>query len=215
MSRKPWELAFTAKPAEVAALRRLMRLHLGIWGLHEVVEEAQLCVSELVSNVITHVGPDTPTTLVVSMRGTQLRIEVHDPNTRTVPTKISADADAEAGRGMLLIDALAQRWGVQLFPDHKVTWCELATNLTTPHGHSGSPQVERAERVLNAYRAHEPTKQAGGSRLTAAVTETVAVGIIADLLHWLRAHGHDADEALDRAQTHFEAEAEALTTLRC
>jgi hypothetical protein len=57
MSRKPWDLAFTAEPEEVAALRRIMRLHLGVWGLHEVTDEAQLCVSELVSNVITHVGP--------------------------------------------------------------------------------------------------------------------------------------------------------------
>ena len=32
MSRKPWDLAFTAVPEEVAALRRIVRLHLGIWG---------------------------------------------------------------------------------------------------------------------------------------------------------------------------------------
>lgn len=37
----------------------------------------------------------------------------------------------------------------------------------------------------------------------------MAVDIIADLLHWFHAHGLDADEALDRAQTHFEAESEA------
>lgn len=35
MSQKPWDLAFTADPEEVAALRR-MRIHLGVWGLHEV-----------------------------------------------------------------------------------------------------------------------------------------------------------------------------------
>lgn len=69
MSRKPWDLAFTAEPREVAALRRIMRLHLGIWGLQEVIDEAQLCMSELVSNVITHVGPGTPATLAVSMNG--------------------------------------------------------------------------------------------------------------------------------------------------
>ncbi|MFJ4851950.1 hypothetical protein [Streptomyces sp. NPDC088730] len=36
----------------------------------------------------------------------------------------------------------------------------------------------------------------------------MATGLIADLLHWLRAHGFDVDEALDRAQLHFEAEVE-------
>lgn len=70
MPRKPWDLAFLAEPEEVAALRRLVRIHLGLWGLHELVDAAQLCVSELVSNVITHVGPGTPTTLAVSMKGT-------------------------------------------------------------------------------------------------------------------------------------------------
>ena len=68
MSRKPWDLDFTAEPEEVAALRRLMRLHLGVWGLHEVTDAAQLCVSELVSNIITHVGAGTPATLAVSRR---------------------------------------------------------------------------------------------------------------------------------------------------
>jgi hypothetical protein len=38
------------------------------------------------------------------------------------------------------------------------------------------------------------------------VAEEAAVDLMADLLHWLRAHGCDADEVLDRAQTHFEAE---------
>ncbi|MGW0824198.1 hypothetical protein [Streptomyces sp. NPDC002845] len=39
-----------------------------------------------------------------------------------------------------------------------------------------------------------------------AIVEEAAIDMIADLLHWLRAHGCDADEALDRAQIHFEAE---------
>lgn len=38
------------------------------------------------------------------------------------------------------------------------------------------------------------------------MTEEAAIDIITDLLHWLRAHGCDADELLDRAQTHFEAQ---------
>jgi hypothetical protein len=36
--------------------------------------------------------------------------------------------------------------------------------------------------------------------------EEAAIHVIADLLHWFRAHGRDADQALDRAQMHFEAE---------
>jgi hypothetical protein len=61
--------------------------------------------------------------------------------------------------------------------------------------------------VLDLYRVAMPLHTtAGPSRLNSATAEEVAIDAIADLLHWLRAHGRDADEALDRAQTHFEAE---------
>jgi anti-sigma regulatory factor (Ser/Thr protein kinase) len=160
MARKPWDLAFTAEPAEVAALRRIMRLHLGVWGLHDVTEEAQLCVSELVANVITHVGHGTPATLAVSMSGTHLRIEVHDPDTCALPTLVDADSDAEGGRGMALVDAVAERWGVQLRPDRKVTWCELTTGLSEPNSHRPSRRIARAERVFHLYDVSAPVRAA-------------------------------------------------------
>jgi anti-sigma regulatory factor (Ser/Thr protein kinase) len=208
LTRKLWTLPFAAEPAEVAPLRRVMRLHLELWGLHAVVGDAQLCVSELVSNVITHVGVGTPATLAVSMNDTHLRIELHDPDTRALPTLVSAHDDSEAGRGMALIDALADRWGVQLQAEKKVTWCELATGLPSGDGHSGGTRVNQVEALLSVYRrerAHLLRVTRPGV-LSVAVAQEAAIDIIADLLHWLRAHGCDGDEALDRAQTHFEAE---------
>ncbi|MGW2637319.1 ATP-binding protein [Streptomyces sp. NPDC001348] len=206
MTRKPWDLTFTAEPMEVAALRRAMRLHLGIWGLHEVIDAAQLCVSELASNVITHVGPGTPATLAVSMNGVHLRIEVHDPDTRALPTLLDANVDSEGGRGMALVDAIAARWGVQLRFDRKVTWCELATGLAYPNGHVAGPGVQRAEAVLEFYAgAKRPLDPAPG-RLGKAMAEESVITVITDFLHWLRAHGCDIDEALDRAQTRCDAE---------
>ncbi|QWB25324.1 MULTISPECIES: ATP-binding protein [Streptomyces] len=210
MSRKPWELAFTAEPVEVAGLRRILRLQLGMWGLHDVVDEAQLCVSELVANVITHVGTGTPATLAVSMKGTHLRIEVHDPDTRALPVLRDASTDAEEGRGMALVEAVADRWGVLLGPDRKVTWCELATKLTVPGGHVRTPGVARAEALLDSYAAPQAPLGAGTRRMTSAVAEDTAIAAIADFLHWFRAHGRDADDMLDRAQMRFEAEHGAL-----
>ncbi|TPQ18423.1 ATP-binding protein [Streptomyces sporangiiformans] len=206
--RKPWDLSFLAEPKEVAGLRRTVRLHLGLWGLHELIDAAQLCVSELTSNVITHVGIGTPTTLAVSMSGTHLRIEVHDPDTRALPTLVSANCDSEAGRGMTLIDALADRWGVQLLADRKVTWCELETGLATADGHSGGARVTRAEAVLGLYQAARLPCTTAPNPLSVAIAEEAAIDVIADLLHWLHAHGLDVDEAIDRAQMHFEAEVE-------
>ncbi|OIJ88067.1 ATP-binding protein [Streptomyces colonosanans] len=215
MSRRPWEVAFAAEPEEVAALRRIMRLHLGIWGLHDVVDQAQLCVSELVSNVITHVGHGTPATLAVSMNGTHLRIEIHDPDTRALPALIDADCDAEAGRGMALVDAVADRWGVQLYPDRKGTWCELATRLTSPHGHVGGAGVTRAEALLSLYTASRLPSEPSSSKLRTLITQDMVVDALTDVLHWLRAHGCDADEVLDRAQTRFEVQIEGVGGLPC
>ncbi|MFG2953477.1 ATP-binding protein [Streptomyces sp. NPDC048291] len=209
MSRKPWDLAFTAEPTEVAALRRILRIHLGIWGLQDIANEAQLCMSELVANVITHVGHGTPATLAVSMSGSHLRIEVHDPDTRALPTLIEAGLDSEAGRGMTLVDGLADRWGVQLHPNRKVTWCELATGLSSATGHCDSPRVTRAEMLLGLYGATQRPQSVAPSKLTTAVAEEVAIDVIADLLHWLRAHGCDTEDTLDRAQMHFEVEVDA------
>lgn len=204
--RKAWELPFVAEPEELAGLRRVMRLHLERWGLPHCIDAARLCVNELVSNVIRHVGDGTPTTLAVSMNGTRLRIEVHDPDTRVLPTLRSADTEDEYGRGLSLVDAMADGWGVVLHADSKVTWCELATGLTAPDGHVGEPWVMRAEALLGLYGAVRRPRTDGGTRLTLAVAEEAAIDVIADLLHWLRAHGCDPDEALDRAQVHAEAQ---------
>ncbi|WP_159767834.1 ATP-binding protein [Streptomyces sp. HM190] len=210
--RKPWNVPFVAEPEGVASLRRIMRLHLGLWGLHEVIDAAQLCVSELVSNVINHVGVGTPTTLAVSMNGTCLRIEVHDPDPRSMPTLIEAsdlETESESGRGMALIGAVADRWGVQPHADHKVTWCELATGLTSDSGHAGGVPVARAEAILALYGTARLPQAARPTALTRAIAEEAVSALITDLLHWVRAHGRDAGDILDRAQSRFEAEASA------
>ncbi|MGJ5755580.1 anti-sigma regulatory factor (Ser/Thr protein kinase) [Streptomyces puniciscabiei] len=210
MSRKPWDLPFLAVPQEVAALRRVLRLHLEVWRLPEVTDVAQLCVSELVSNVINHVGLETPTTLAVSMSGSYLRIEVHDPDSRALPTLVQAGLGSESGRGVVLVDAVADRWGVELRADRKVTWCELDTGLPSVCVHTVRPLTTGVDELLNGYRAKKVPNVigAGSDPLTLAAAEEAAIDIIADLLRWMQAHGRNADDVLDRAQTHFEAEAE-------
>ncbi|MFF7142363.1 ATP-binding protein [Streptomyces nodosus] len=209
--RKPWKLPFEAEPEEVSALRRLMRLHLGLWGLQDVIEAAQLCVTELVSNVVTHVGPGTPATLAVSMSGPHLRIEVHDPDTRALPTLMEVACDSEGGRGMALVEATAVRWGVELHADRKVTWCELATESALPWSVDEGPRLRRAEGLLDLYTTERTARvtAVGAHRLSVACAEETAIEIISDLLHWFHAHGRDADEVLERAQVHFETEAGA------
>ncbi|WP_329616060.1 ATP-binding protein [Streptomyces brevispora] len=199
MTRKSWELPFLAEPAEVAGLRRVVRLHLRLWGLPDVVEAAELCVSELVANVIRHVGEGTPSTLEVGMNGTHLRVALRDPDASVLPTLVHAESDDESGRGMALLDAVSDRWGVILGASSKLVWCDLATSLVTPGGHIGGPRIAKGEACLTLYAG------TGGEPAGVAVLEEAAIDLITDLLHWLSVHGRDVDEALDRAQTRFEA----------
>ncbi|MER6181587.1 ATP-binding protein [Streptomyces sp. NPDC001652] len=184
VGREPWVHLFTAQPNELAELRRALRIRLILWGLHDHVDVAQLCVSELVTNVIQHVGEGTPVTLRMALSEPYLRLEVEDPDTRTLPTLLAAGAALESGRGVALVDILSDhRWGVFLQGDSKVVWCELAT-ADVPAAHALS---------------------SGSSALRAVAAEEAAIGVMVDVLHWLHAHGYDTDDVLDRAQTHFEA----------
>ncbi|MDC0769278.1 ATP-binding protein [Streptomyces sp. HD] len=209
--REPWVHKFAAQPSELADLRRMLRLRLIMWGLSDQVDAAQICMSELVTNVIRHVGEGTPSTLRTALNGPYLRLEVRDPDTRALPTLLTVSSALESGRGMAIVDTLTDhRWGVSVRGDSKVVWCELATDAAVACGTTNAPHVTRAGAILDLYGSwqlpREKVPSGRGSGLGAAAAAEAAVGVMADVLHWLHAHGHDPDDVLDRVQTHFEAE---------
>ncbi|MEW2508603.1 ATP-binding protein [Streptomyces sp. NPDC046870] len=107
-------------PATAKAAPEL-RHHLRGYGF-----DVRLCATELLTNVIDHLGEGTPVTVRVG--GTAVgrtRIEVTDPDPRALPVLLPAGETAESGRGLALVDALAERWGVDQGPDRKTVWCEL------------------------------------------------------------------------------------------
>ncbi|MFE7425271.1 MULTISPECIES: ATP-binding protein [unclassified Streptomyces] len=205
MTRRPWELPFLAEPEEVAGVRRLLRLHLRLWGLADVAAAAEICASELVANVIRHVGAGTPSTLAVEMNGTCLRVALRDPDTRALPSLLSAGPHDESGRGLVMLDAVSERWGVILGAESKLVWCDLATPLSSPDGHVNDPRVSKGEACLTLHLG-DAASSLGEGRIRTASQQKAAIGLIVDLLHWLRAHGCDPDEALELAQVRFEAE---------
>ncbi|MEU7025072.1 ATP-binding protein [Streptomyces sp. NPDC046275] len=89
-------------------------------------DELRLCASELLTNVIQHVGEGTPVTVRVTARhaGT-VRLAVTDPDPRVWPVLREAADGAESGRGLGLVEAVAVRWGVEQGPYGKTVWCEL------------------------------------------------------------------------------------------
>ncbi|MGC2997732.1 ATP-binding protein [Streptomyces sp. G35A] len=94
---------------------------------HRVAEAAEHLVAELAANAATHgrlAGRDFR--LALLDRGATLRIEVTDTRGDDLPLCHVPAPDAESGRGLLLVEALADRRGVRLGPvPRKTVWAEL------------------------------------------------------------------------------------------
>ncbi len=88
----------------------------------ECTDSAVLLTSELVTNALKH-GQGSPS-LTVDAGELHVRVEVGDDEPRP-PVRTTADPDAESGRGLFIVDALASAWGVDEQPDGKVVWFEL------------------------------------------------------------------------------------------
>lgn len=100
-------------PRSAGRARALLRKQLFMWEVRdEVAETAELLLSELVTNAIRHAR--TPAGRDIGVRLARydgmLRVEVADANNHR-PEPRSADADEEGGRGLVLVAALAERWG--------------------------------------------------------------------------------------------------------
>ena len=88
-------------------------------GWHDVLDTAVLLTSELVTNAVRHGRP--PYTLVVSVSDTEVEVGVEDAED-AVPTRRGEDQLAEGGRGLVLVDALAEAWGTRPRRPGKTTW---------------------------------------------------------------------------------------------
>ncbi|WFF06939.1 ATP-binding protein [Micromonospora sp. WMMD1076] len=93
------------------------------WGLPELVEPACIAVTEMVNNVVAHAA--TPMTLRLAPRGGALHVAVRDHSTGRPAYGGPAPVESVGGRGLLLIDTVARRWGSTALPDGKVVWCVL------------------------------------------------------------------------------------------
>ncbi|MFH8450383.1 ATP-binding protein [Streptomyces fungicidicus] len=193
-------LPFEALPAEVRLLRRAAATQLGQWGVPAAGDAAQLVVTELATNVIKHVGEGSPATLILEWKRERLRVEVHDKSS-SLPAPRTADCEAECGRGLHMLAAMAVDWGTVVTALGKAVWCEIELGPDAV-----CLRMERAVDALENYRERSEAALRGRRE---AVLEESAVELIADLLHWTSAQGLDPDDVLDRAQMHYEAEAAA------
>ena len=109
----------------VPAARRVVAELLTAWAAPHDRDDAALLVSELVANVVDHVGGEAAFTVEVALSGDWLRISVAD-GSAIRPVVRQLEGSAPRGRGMRLVEQIADRWGVEEHEGGKRVWLELA-----------------------------------------------------------------------------------------
>ncbi|MFN2536646.1 MAG: ATP-binding protein [Mycobacteriales bacterium] len=110
------------RAASAAQARELVIDRCCAWGLGTLCDDVALVVTELVANAVRHAGTDIEISIQHIDHG--VRLEVKDGSTRPLRPRAALSSD-EGGRGLLLVDALSNRYGVLGEPDGKRVWVEL------------------------------------------------------------------------------------------
>jgi anti-sigma regulatory factor (Ser/Thr protein kinase) len=119
-------------PSGVPEGRRYVRKLLECTGIDH--EEAELIVSELLTNAVDHGGGER-IELSVAEDGERVRIEVADGGSGGTPRlQTQAGPDSERGRGLMLVAAIAEAWGVRTHPGRTVVWAEVHPARAEPSG---------------------------------------------------------------------------------
>jgi anti-sigma regulatory factor (Ser/Thr protein kinase) len=114
------------RPESARAARRLAQEVLLRWGLPApLTDDAVLLVSELVGNAVLHTGAQV-FGLRMLRRRDGVRVEVSDPS-RGLPCLLPVQPLDTSGRGLVHVERLSDRWGVDLLPHGKTTWFEIRT----------------------------------------------------------------------------------------
>jgi PAS domain S-box-containing protein len=188
-------VALDADPRNVSRGRRILRDALVRSGAEHLVESATLLLSEVVTNAFVHVG--TQVLVLVWSTDEGVRVEVEDAGSH-VPARRHYVGTAGTGRGLQLLDELADRWGTVARPTGKTVWFEL-----------GAPPTGRVALAEDA--ADEPVEEPTGTRqvtlrhvpllMHVAWQEHAATLLREYLLHVL----DDDDDILDRHAQASEA----------
>ncbi|MET8484463.1 SpoIIE family protein phosphatase [Streptomyces tendae] len=146
---------------------------LGLPGTEQLTEhlaaDALVVVSELVTNAVVHAGTDVEVSLRMEETGT-LVVEATDQHPSRAPRSTDPEMPhdpAEYGRGLRLVAALAEAWGITYRPGIKTVWARLSAA-----GADGTGQTETYAGGCGARRAPGADRAAGPAVEDAGVVET-------------------------------------------
>ncbi len=135
--------------ASVPTGRRFLAEHLHRWHLAPLADTALLLASELMTNALRHAPGPLAVELWYSAR--ELGVEVTGRSTPR-PCARLADVNEESGRGLLLVEALADAWGTRPTADGKTVWF----TLLLPRTRKQRPQKPRPVSHPTRHRRRPP-----------------------------------------------------------
>jgi anti-sigma regulatory factor (Ser/Thr protein kinase) len=118
------ELTLRCELRSVTVARHFVRDQLLAWRLERLVEDAELGVTELVANAVKHARTDLRLELTVDAGATFSVTDGH-PVLRSPVGPAHSDALAESGRGLQIIAAIADDWGIRAMAEGKQVWFTL------------------------------------------------------------------------------------------
>ncbi|WP_326763603.1 SpoIIE family protein phosphatase [Streptomyces sp. NBC_01591] len=118
-----------ADPEGLSDARTIVRQALTDWEMAELADDAELVTGELLVNVLLHTEGGAVLTLEVLPEPVRrVRLSVQDRSSAW-PRRRSPGETATSGRGLLLLDAVATRWGIEPRGEGKAVWCEIGPSV--------------------------------------------------------------------------------------
>jgi len=117
------------EPSSAATVRSTIRHALHAFGVSKpVIDDAVLVATELVGNALRHASalPSGDLEVCWEVDGERVTVQVTDGGGRQLPHMLTPDRDATTGRGLMIVDAVAEEWGVESLSDGGTTvWASL------------------------------------------------------------------------------------------
>ncbi|MEI7033449.1 SpoIIE family protein phosphatase [Streptomyces pratensis] len=112
-------------PEALSSARHMIRAAVRAWGARERTDEIELAADELITNALMHTdGGAIVTIRVLTRTERRLRVDVEDRSS-ALPRRRDAGESGVSGRGLMLVDRLADVWGVESRGSGKCVWCEF------------------------------------------------------------------------------------------
>lgn len=118
-------LAHAIRPA-----RTWVRETLVTWDVGALAEPGALIASELATNAVVHAQTASRVVLLLMYAAGTVRLEVRDDDPVNLPVRRNPAYSGTGGRGLVVVEALSQRWGVRVIDSGKSVWAEL--DITPP-----------------------------------------------------------------------------------